>query len=67
MQNASGTAYVSVDGDTIRLVSGGTSIELDGSGIRAAGSSLTHNGVNVGSDHTHSGVTAGPSRTGGPG
>ena len=34
--------------------------------VAITGSSLTHNGTNVGSSHVHGGITAGPGDTGGP-
>lgn len=34
--------------------------------VAVSGSSLTHNGTNVGDSHTHSGITPGPASTGAP-
>ena len=48
--------------DTITLTG---QITLNGD-VQINGSSLQHNGVNVGSTHTHSGVTPGPGSTGAP-
>jgi phage baseplate assembly protein V len=48
--------------DTITLTG---QITLNGD-VQINGSSLLHNGVNVGSTHTHSGVTPGPGSTGAP-
>lgn len=41
------------------------SIAIDGD-VAITGSSLTHNGINVGSTHTHGGVVPGGGSTGGP-
>lgn len=51
------------------LVQGPLSYESGVSGqgnFSASGGTMTHNGVNVGSDHVHSGVRSGASNTGGP-
>ena len=53
LQNASGSTYISLEDDAIRLVVGGTEVVLTAGGVAAAGGALTHNGTNVGDTHTH--------------
>lgn len=62
-----------VDATKITLNSSGGTAVLDSSGITLhgeeianSGSSLTHNGKNVGDSHLHTGVLPGPSLTGPP-
>lgn len=53
------------DGSTTIEVSNG-SIKLKASSIELESSTLTHNGVNIGSDHTHTDVQPGNGKTGKP-
>ena len=70
-----GGSTLEVTGEGVKLIAG--TIDFEGKfnvkgdvtieGATAiTGSSLTHNGKNVGSDHKHIGVTAGPDQTGEP-
>ena len=62
-----GIAYVHLDTNTIRMVSGGASVTITPGGVAITGGFLTHNGVNVGDSHTHGGVVFGADRTTNPG
>lgn len=55
-----------VASNSATVVSGGSSITIDGSGVAIVSPRLTHNGVNIGASHTHSGVQAGNGNTGMP-
>ena len=60
---------MTLGGNRFELANGGFSmtgpVTIDGP-VTITGSSLTHNGKNVGDDHTHVGVTSGPADTGVP-
>lgn len=58
-----GGSHITMDRDRILLSSNGSTLELDASGIRLNGVSLTHNGTDVGDSHRHGGVTSGASNT----
>ena len=66
VQNRAGTAYVSLDGDTIRLVSGDVSLVITPGGFAFSGGGITHNGTRIDDTHTHGGVAPGGGSTGTP-
>lgn len=68
-KGANGELIITLGENRLELTGGGLSftgpVQIDGP-VTINGSSLTHNGKNVGSDHTHKDVTPGPSPTGPP-
>src|SRR3989344_4561360 len=61
-----GPTTVKADQACIELLSNGSGLRIDASGVHLVGPGVDHDGVNIGKTHKHSGVQSGPSKTGGP-
>lgn len=55
------TITLSADGAVVAV--GGVSFAITAGGVAITGGTVTHNGVNIGSDHTHGGVALGANNT----
>ena len=66
VQNRDGDAYISLDNDTVRIVTGSVSLTISPSGFAFSGGEITHNGTPIDDTHVHSGITPGGSNTGKP-
>lgn len=53
-------------GSGMTFTAAGVSMAITGGGVAITGGTLTHNGVNIGSDHVHGGVIPGEADTAGP-
>lgn len=65
MLNGTPTQYIIFGDDGITIKSP-TKVTLDAPAVDIVGTSLKHNGVDIGSTHKHGGVTTGGGQTGGP-
>ena len=75
VQSSDGATYVEMrpgslnmtpDGGTTLLSMAAGRTRIASAAIELAGTTLTHNGANIGSTHVHGGIASGPGRTGGP-